>query len=80
MGKAASEFLATDLGKYIVQRCKEERDAALHSLMKADPEDYKQVRQFQNRAWRAQQFVEWFNELIIEGESALELIKEELGG
>ena len=75
-GEAATIFLSSDMGKYIVQKATDEIDAAVGELMDADPFECKKVAELQQRIRAAQGALVWFGEAIDEGRLALEQLEE----
>jgi hypothetical protein len=65
-------FLGSKVGKYLVQRAEEEREAALSALIEVSAHDYKQIAKLQSDIKRAESIQLWMAELIQEGVSAQE--------
>lgn len=69
------QFKASPVGKYLVQRCDEERDTAYQDLAKVDPEDASAVREAQNRVHMANTFFTWLLEATHDGQEALRVME-----
>lgn len=76
-GIEVEAFLGSPLGKYLVGRAEEERDAALEEFKKADVADASLMRDIQNRVWRAEQFQTWLAEIVQAGWNAETLMKQQ---
>lgn len=72
LGKDAEEFLASDLGRYIVARIDEEERTALDGLAEVWPWRRRRIEQLQAQLWRARSFKSWLGDLIVAGKQALE--------
>lgn len=70
LGRDAREFLASDLGRYIVGRCQQEKDDALMALAHVSPWRRNRIRQLQNEVWRAESVPKWMFELVDAGQQA----------
>ena len=68
----AHNFFKTDLGKWFMVRIDEEVEVAIEKLKTVDPEDPKMVRAAQNEVRIPETLKIWFNEILIQGELALE--------
>lgn len=55
----------------------QEAQAATEKYKTADPEDAKAIRQIQYEVWRAESFKEWVTELVIRGEQAIAIFKQQ---
>lgn len=70
LGRDAEEFLATDLGRYLVGRCDQEIEEAQAELSRVSPWRRRRIQQLQNTIWRAQSFKGWLGALITDGHAA----------
>jgi len=70
LGRDAREFFDTDLGRYMVGCALQEYREALAKLKSVAWWRTRRIRQLQNEAWRAEQFVVWLRDLIIRGKGA----------
>jgi len=70
LGRDSQEFLASDIGRYIVGRCKQEKDDALMALALVSPWRRNRIRQLQNDVWRAESVPKWLFELVDAGQQA----------
>ena len=77
IGLECQEFLNSDLGKFIKNRAIEQQDAAMTSLMNAEPEDVKAIRKFQNEYELAAQLFVWLDDAIRAATIAAEAIEVE---
>lgn len=77
LGRDAEEFLATELGRYIVGRCEQEIQEAQDELSRVSPWRKNRIRELQNQVWRAKSVQGWLGELITDGKAA-EVALEEL--
>lgn len=75
IGEQGSRFLASDLGKCMVGIAAQELDAALDELEKADVTDQTKLLEIQNKVRFARRFPGWMNELIAEGEEAMQILE-----
>lgn len=76
LGKAAEEFLASDLGRVLIGMADQEVALAQEELEGAPATDSVKIREIQNRAWRARQFKQWLAELVDKGKQAIEIFKQ----
>lgn len=75
-GKRVEDFLASDIGRYLLLRAEEEAKDALADLRACGPDE---LRDVQARVWRAESIREWLMEAIENGYSAIELLDEQRG-
>lgn len=76
LGRAAREFLATDLGRYLVGCAQQEYQAAIVKLKKTSFWRYRRIQQLQNDIWRAESFLTWIGDLIMRGRVAEQSLEE----
>jgi len=74
MGKAAEEFLKSELGRYLVGCADQEEKEAIEELLASSlrPREEKEIR---GKVWRARSFKGWIAGLINEKENALDIIE-----
>jgi hypothetical protein len=77
LGKDAEEFLASDIGRYVMGRCIAEQQEAQDLLTRVSPWRRNRIRQLQNQAWRAQSVRGWIIELIQQGRQAEQALDNE---
>lgn len=77
LGRDAQDFIASDLGRYILGRCKQEKADALEQLARVSPWRRNRIRQLQNAVWRAEAVSGWLVELISAGRQAETVLEEE---
>ena len=70
LGRDAREFFDTDLGRYMVGCAQQEYAAAMAKLKTVAWWRRKRIVQLQNEAWRAEQFMVWLRDLIMQGKAA----------
>jgi hypothetical protein len=75
LGKDAEEFLASDIGRYVLARAEEEEQAALAALSRVSSFRRRRILELQAQVWRAQQFKGWLGELIVTGRQALQQLE-----
>lgn len=75
-GIEAERFLESGLGKYIVARAEQERDAAIEKFKTVPPTESVTIRELQNTIWRAESIQSWIAEVIQEGFNAEYELKE----
>lgn len=77
LGEEADKFLKGDLGRYLIGCAEQEIQEALLALETADPGEAKDIQKLQNRVWRARSFSDWLKELVIRGDNALKVYKQQ---
>jgi len=70
LGRDAAEFLASDVGRYLIGRCEQEVADAQDKLASVSPWRRNRIRQLQNEIWRAKSVREWLIEIVRAGEQA----------
>jgi hypothetical protein len=75
LGKAAEEFLQSEVGQYVIGRCKQIIDSAKNKLALVEPTDAKAVAKLQNEVWRAGAVPGFLNELLTEGWQARNVVE-----
>ena len=80
LGKDAEEFLASELGRYLMGRAKQETEAATAQLKTCNPRDPDTISRLQGVIERYETFDVWLKELIVSGRVAkdnLEILRDE---
>jgi hypothetical protein len=78
LGRDAEEFLASELGQYILGRCDLEIAEAHAQLASVSPWRRNRIRQLQNEVWRAQSVRGWLVELVNAGKAAEDILEADL--
>jgi hypothetical protein len=76
LGRDAEEFLAGDLGRYMVGRAQMEEREAVEALATVWPWRRRRIQQLQNQLWRARSFRAWLAELVNSGHQAEDQLEE----
>ncbi len=76
LGRDSQEFFKSDIGRYLVGCAQQEYSAAMGKLKRVAWWRRRRIQQLQNEAWRAEQFMVWLRDLIVQGKGA-ELALEE---
>ena len=74
LGRDAAEFLASDVGRYLIGRCEQEIADASESLATVSPWRRNRIKQLQNEIWRAKSVQGWLVELVQQGRQAENLL------
>lgn len=77
LGRDAEEFLASELGRYMLGRCEQEIQEAQQELSTVWPWRKRRIQALQNKVWRAQSVKDWLGELIANGKAAEAAIEQE---
>jgi len=77
LGRDAEEFIASDIGRYILGRCDMEIEEASEKLSVVSPWRRNRIRQLQNEIWRAKSVKSWLAELITIGKQAESVLDED---
>ena len=77
LGRDAAQFLASDIGRYLLGRCEQDEREAMQALSTVSVWRRNRIRQLQNQVWRAQSVKGWLVELIQSGRQAEALLSEE---
>lgn len=75
-GEQVAQFLATDIGRYIMVRAESQELEAMKKLKKCEAEDAKLVRKYQNEAEVASSMVKWLGDAVSDGLAALKLLED----
>lgn len=70
LGIDAVAFLKTDIGRYLLRKCDEDRVDAIAELVEVDPTNTERIRALQSIIARAQSFEFWISEAIESGRNA----------
>lgn len=76
LGDDAHDFFNTELGKFVIGAAQQERLEALEALATAPWWNRRRIMLLQNKAYRPVQLLSWLNELIIRGQNAKSILKE----
>jgi hypothetical protein len=76
LGRDAQDFLASELGRYLLGCCDQEKADALEQLARVSPWRRNRIRQLQNEVWRAESVKSWLAELIVSGNQAESVLEE----
>lgn len=77
LGKDVEEFLQTQLGQTLLGLAHQEYTEALLKLETVAWWRRTRIQELQNQAWRARSFLLWLRSLLLQGENALKMMKEE---
>ena len=77
LGKDAEDFLKSEVGQYIVGRIEQDIEEAKSKFTEVDPTDAKAVMSLQNEIKRAESLKQYFEEIIVAGRNAFNLLKGE---
>ena len=77
LGKDAEEFFHSDLGRYLIGCAQQEYSEAGAKLKKTPWFRVFRITELQNEMWRAENFMVWLRDLIIQGRAANNLLKED---
>lgn len=70
LGNQAREFLASDLGRYLVGCAHQEIAEAHEALARTSPWRRRRIQELQNKIWRAEQFCFWLRDAVVSGHRA----------
>lgn len=70
LGRDAAEFFRSPIGRYLVGCAQQEHVDALNKLKTVAWWRTRRIKQLQNEAWRAEQFMVWLRDLIVQGKAA----------
>ncbi|MBF0415942.1 MAG: hypothetical protein HQL79_09270 [Magnetococcales bacterium] len=70
LGLQCQRFFNSDVGRYLLGRAAQEIQEARDLLEQVHHEETGNVRQLQNRIWRARSFITWIDEAVRDGEEA----------
>lgn len=76
LGRDAEEFIVSELGKYIVARVDQEREAAVVNLLKTNAWRRRRIQELQNQIWRCDTFKSWLGDVVIRGKQAISVLED----
>jgi hypothetical protein len=76
LGQDAEEFIASELGRFIVGRAEQEVAEAMEQLKTCHPWRTRKIKDLQNQIWRAESVQNWLAELVVRGRQALSQLEE----
>jgi hypothetical protein len=79
IGDAAKQFIESELGKTLLGMAQQELLLAQEELEKVDPTDTKKITALQNQAKTARNFESWLGELVIKGQNAINVWRQQNG-
>ena len=77
LGEEARDFVKSQLGIFIIEQCKQDRQIALEKLADVDPEDLSATRNAINEVKLAERFEQKLVQIIQQGDSALAAWKQQ---
>ena len=75
LGRMAEEFVASDIGKYLLARAEHEAAEANAALKRVSPWRWRRISQLQAQIWRAESVQGWLTDAITDGQAALKTIE-----
>lgn len=76
IGRQAKEFFHSDIGRYMIGCAQQEYAEASASLKDVPWYRPFKITELQNRMWRAENFMAWLRDLIIQGTAAESSLQE----
>lgn len=70
LGRDARDFFKSDIGRYLIGCAQQEYAEAMANLKRVAWWRRRRIQQLQNEAWRAEQFMVWLRDLIVQGKAA----------
>lgn len=70
VGRQAEVFLQSDIGQALIAKAELEAADAMQELKHIAPDRQQEIRDLQNRIWRAESIESWLVELIQAGQQA----------
>lgn len=77
LGKDAEDFFRSDIGRYMVGCAQQEYALAVVKIKTVAPWRFIRIRELQNEMWRAEKFMEWLRDLLIQGKAAEITLRED---
>lgn len=77
LGRDAQDFLAGEIGQYVLGRCELEISEAQDELARVSVWRKNRIRHLQNQIWRAQSMRLWLAELVQNGARAETILDNE---
>lgn len=75
LGDDVAAFLKSPLGEFIDQRMASERAQAIEALLEVPCTEPLQIAYQQNKVWRVDQMRRWFQEAVIDGYNAINVLE-----
>jgi hypothetical protein len=75
-GFQVEDFLASDIGKYLIKRADEEIECAVEELKHADPDAPSVIRSLQSKIAVAESIQYWLAEAIQDGQNSMQELNE----
>jgi len=76
-GRQVEQFLASDIGRYLIARADQQIKEGKAELVETDPENANAMRAAQFKVKVAQSIVDWLSDAIRNGEHATEILTED---
>jgi uncharacterized protein YbjT (DUF2867 family) len=76
LGRDAEEFLASELGRYLVGRAEQEEREAVEQLARVSSWRRRRIRELQDDIWRARSVRQWLAEMVSAGRAAEPLLEQ----
>lgn len=76
LGHDAAEFLASDLGRYLLGRAEQDEREALEKLATVAWWRRRRILALQNQVYRARSVRSWLAELVIDGQQAESVLED----
>ena len=70
LGRDVKEFISSDVGRYLLGCAQLEYKEAIRKLKRTPFWRFRRIQQLQNEMWRAEHFMVWLRDLIVQGRSA----------
>ena len=77
LGEDAKEFLASDVGRYLLGRAEQDAQEAADKLKRISPWRRRRITELQNEIYRAESIKGWVIEMIQAGASAEHALEQE---
>lgn len=77
VGKQVENFLSSDIGQAMLTLADQEAREAMDLLKLVDPSRAGEIRELQNRVWRAEKFEGWLAGLIRDGQQAVTQLQQQ---
>lgn len=77
LGEDAKEFLASDVGRYLIGRAEQEAEEAADKLKRISPWRRRRITELQNEIWRAESVRGWLIEMVKAGDSATHALEQQ---
>lgn len=76
LGMQANEFIASDIGRYIIGCAQHEIAEANDALGRVSCWRRRKIQELQNKRWRAEQLLLWLRDLLVSAKSAKSALEE----